>query len=299
MIQSRPFEFMTRYTPQREWIEGRGVLLWLAFFFIELGAGMFFIASLFTSLWGMFIGWLICVLLGGGCHLLYLGRPLRFYRAFLRPQTSWISRGMIFIALFIVLGAAQMTLAYWSRSPLVLLVVVDIVALLVTVYGGFAMNYVNGIPLWNTALLPVLYVVAGLWGGAELALGVALAGGSLSRTGPGIEELIRILLAAFILIVAAYLISVRYGTKAGEISVKEIVVGRWWPLFWGVVVLLGIAFPLGVVVNGLIAGLEFTPAALLALSILFELLGDLSLRYLILRNGFYHPLTPISTVPSA
>lgn len=299
MIQTRPFEFMTRYTPQREWIEGRGVLLWLAFFFIELGAGMFFIASLFTSLWGMFIGWLICIILGGGCHLLYLGQPLRFYRAFLRPQTSWISRGMIFIFLFIVLGAWHMASTYWTGPSLALLVVVDIVAFLATIYGGFAMNYINGIPLWNTALLPVLYVVAGLWGGAELALGVALASGTFSQTGPGIEELIRILLAAFILIVAAYLISVRYGSKAGEVSVKEIVAGRWWPLFWIVVVLLGIAFPLGVVVNGLVAGLEVTPAALLSLSILFELLGDLSLRYLILRNGFYHPLTPISTVPSA
>lgn len=299
MIQTRPFEFMTRYTPQREWIEGRGVLLWLAFFFIELGAGMFFIAALFNGLLAMFIGWLICIILGGGCHLLYLGQPLRFYRAFLRPQTSWISRGMIFIALFIVLGTWQMASAYWSSSPLGLLVAAEVMAFLVIIYGGFAMNYVNGIPLWNTALLPVLYVVAGLWGGAELALGVALAGGGLGEAGPRMEELIRILLAAFILIVAAYLISVRYGEQAGEVSVKEIVAGRWWPLFWIVVVLLGIAFPLGVVVDGLVAGLEAIPAALLSLSILFELLGDLSLRYLILRNGFYHPLTPISTVPSA
>ncbi len=299
MIQTRPFEFMTRYTPQREWILGRGVLLWLAFFFIELGAGMLFVAALFNSLWGMFIGWLVCLVLGGGFHLLYLGQPLRFYRAFLRPQTSWISRGMIFISLFAVLGILHMALVYWATSPLGLLIIIEIIAFLVTIYGGFAMSYVNGIPLWNTALLPVLYVVAGFWGGAELALGVALATGTLSQTGPGIEELIRVLLAAFILIVAAYLVSVRYSSKAGEVSVREIVVGRWWALFWIVVVLLGVAFPLGVVSSAVVSGLETIPAVLLGLSIFFELLGDLSLRYLILRNGFYSPLTPISTVPSA
>ncbi len=299
MIQTRPFEFMTRYTPQREWIIGRGVLLWLAFFFIELGSGMLFVAALFNSLWGMLIGWLVCLILGGGLHLLYLGQPLRFYRAFLRPQSSWISRGMIFIALFAVLGILHIALAYWATSPLVLLVIVEIVAFLVTIYGGFAMSYVNGIPLWNTALLPVLYVVAGFWGGAELALGVALASGTLSQTGPGIEELIRILLAAFILIVAAYLVSVRYGSKAGEVSVREIVAGRWWALFWIAVILLGVAFPLGVVSSAVVAGLETIPALLLGLSIFFELLGDVSLRYLILRNGFYNPLTPISSVPSA
>ncbi len=299
MIQTRPFEFMTRYTPQREWIEGRGVLLWLAFFFIELGAGMLFVAALFNSLWGMFIGWLICIVLGGGFHLLYLGQPLRFYRAFLRPQTSWISRGMIFIALFIVLGAIHLALAYWASSPLALLVILEIVAFLVTIYGGFAMSYVNGIPLWNTALLPVLYVVAGFWGGAELALGVMLAGGIFSQTGPELEGLIRMLLGAFILVVAAYLTSVRYSSKGGELSVREIVTGRWWPLFWGVVALLGVCFPLGVVVSGYLSGLEAIPIALLWLSIFFELLGDVTFRYLILRNGFYHPLTPISTVPSA
>jgi integrase len=37
---------MVYYTPQREWIEKGGIKLWLAFFFIELGAGMFFIGSL-------------------------------------------------------------------------------------------------------------------------------------------------------------------------------------------------------------------------------------------------------------
>ena len=36
------YDWMAKYTPQTEWIERRGVLLWLAFFFIELGAGVFF-----------------------------------------------------------------------------------------------------------------------------------------------------------------------------------------------------------------------------------------------------------------
>ena len=66
MIQTRPYEFMVSYTPQTQWIEKGGVKLWLAFFFIELGAGMFFVASLFGNLWAMLIGWLLCAILGGG-----------------------------------------------------------------------------------------------------------------------------------------------------------------------------------------------------------------------------------------
>ncbi|MEA3442396.1 MAG: NrfD/PsrC family molybdoenzyme membrane anchor subunit [Chloroflexota bacterium] len=299
MIQTRPFEFMTRYTPQREWIEGRGVLLWLAFFFIELGAGIFFVASLFSNLWGMFVGLVVCAVLGGGLHLLYLGHPFRFYLIFLKPQNSWISRGMIFVAVFLVLGIIHLGLSYWASSALGLLIVADIFAFLTVIYGGFAMNFANGIPLWNTALLPVLYVVAGFWGGAEVAMGIVLKTGALATVGASVEGLIRILLIAFVIIIAAYLISVRYGLGAGAISVGQIVRGKWAPLFWIVVVVLGVGVPAGVVIHSVVVGLAATSASLLYLSIILELIGDLGSRYLILKNGFYNPLTPISTVPTA
>ena len=51
----------------------------------------------------------------------------------------------------------------------VLLAVTDLFAFLTVIYGGFAMSFINGIPLWNTALLPILYVISGLLG-AEVTL---------------------------------------------------------------------------------------------------------------------------------
>ena len=81
-------------------------MLWLAFFFIELGAGMFFVASFFDSLLAMFIGWLVCGVLGGGFHILFLGKPARFWRMVFSSgwQTSWISRGLSFVILFLILS---------------------------------------------------------------------------------------------------------------------------------------------------------------------------------------------------
>ncbi len=78
MIQtSRPTDFGVHYLRQKEWIEERGILLWLALFFIELGAGAFFVASIFDSLLGMVAGWLMCGVLGGGLHLIFLTHPFK------------------------------------------------------------------------------------------------------------------------------------------------------------------------------------------------------------------------------
>lgn len=288
----RPYEWMIKHTPQTEWIDGRGILFWIAFFFIELGAATFLVSSLFGNLLGEFIGWLLCGLLGGGFHLVYLGHPFRFYRMILRPQTSWISRGLLFVTGFLVLGLIHIALSLWADSHLALLVVTNVLAFLAIIYGGFAMSYIRGIPLWNSALLPVLYTVAGLWGGAELSAVVELQGGG-SGGSAMLEDLIKILLAVFIIIFPTYLITARYGSSAGKISVSEIVKGKWWPFFWVGVILFGIAMPIGVIIASLVVGVSGIPVSLLYLSVAFELIGDLILRYLILKAGYYNPLVPL------
>jgi len=298
MIQKRPYEFMVSYTPQTQWIEKGGIKLWLAFFFIELGAGMFFVASVFGNLLAMSIGWLLCAVLGGGLHLLYLGKPLRFWRMAFSSgwKTSWISRGIIFVSLFLILGLIHMVLIPSATRFTALLVAADIFAFLTVIYGGFAMNYVNGIPLWNTALLPILYVVSGLWGGAEVTLGIALGSGAIG-IGPGIEEWIRLLLIGYLLLVPVYLMSVRYTSSAGQVSVRHMVLSEWSPLFWIGVIILGMAVPLTAVISSLLTGLEGASVALLYAAILSGLIGDLAMRYLILKCGMYAPLIPSSCNP--
>lgn len=287
-------EWMVRPTAQTEWIERKGILLWLAFFFIELGAGAFFIGSIFESLPAMLAGWLICGAIGGGAHILFLGHPFRFWRMVSRPGTSWISRGLIFVIIFLALGLVQMIVARAGGSSPVLLILANTFAFLTIVYGGFAMNFVNGIALWNTALLPILYAVSGIWGGAELALGTVLASGKVTTVGMSLEEWIRLLLVAYIVLLGVYLISVRYTNPTGRLSVQEIVFGRFRALMWLMVIGLGLAVPTTVVIISLNTGITNMPAGALYVSIFCELLGDLTLRYLILKGGLYTPLIPSS-----
>lgn len=286
----KAYEWMVKCTPQTEWIEKKGVLLWLAFFFIELGAGAYFIGSFFNSPLTRFIGWLVCGLLGGGLHFLYLGRPFRFYRMVAKPQTSWISRGMIFVSLFLLLGLVNIILNLYSITSGVLSALTIVLSFLVVIYGGFAMCCINGIPLWNTALLPILYVISGLWGGAGITVGVAAATGS-EHLLSAVEQWTHLLLIGYIILIFTYLLTISYGSVAAKTSISQIVKGKGWHVFWIVVVIIGITVPVGMMV----ANTQSAPVAILYITLLCELLGDLGMRYLILKYGFYNPLIPTTT----
>ena len=102
-------EFIVRVKPQRDWIEGRALWLLGAIYFGGVGGGLYIASVLVNWQMGLLLAVGITAILKGGAHLLFLTRPLNFWRIFWRPQTSWISRGIYFVFLFIIFG-----LAYYS-----------------------------------------------------------------------------------------------------------------------------------------------------------------------------------------
>ena len=293
-IQKRPYEWMVKFTPQREWIESRGILLWLAFFF-GFGAGLYLVSLYFNSLWGMFIGWLIIIFGFGGFHFVYLGKPLRAWRAVLKPQTSWISRGFIFAILFIGTAGIQMALTRWApgTAELVFKVFAGIFAFLVCIYTGFVMNYVRALPFWNNALLPVWVFISELLGGFSIAVVIGLtldAGIDI----PAAEWGVRIFLVVGAIVLAIYLWSATYAMSGGKEGVMALLGGpaSFSLPFWLGVILLGIVIPL--VIAGYSYAVPEVSTALLLTGTVCEFVGGLATRYSMLRGGVYAPLIPIS-----
>lgn len=293
-IQQKPYEWMIKVTPQKEWIEGRGILLLFAMFF-GIGAAAYLFFSLFDNIVGMAIGLIIVDLLFGGLHFLYLGRPLRFWRMFFRPQTSWISRGLIFVAILNITGIIEMGLLYWLPGTvlqMILKVVAGLFAGLVCIYTGFVMSCVRAIPFWNNALLPVLILVHEMLGGLGVVLLLSYASIALVDT-LIVEEWSRILLIVSAVLLAIYMWNAKYSMRPGPDSVSTLLFGpKVFSLpFWVGVILLGIIIPL-------LAGLFSYHVAtaipyLVVAGIVCELLGGLALRYCLLKSGFYVPLLPI------
>jgi anaerobic dimethyl sulfoxide reductase subunit C (anchor subunit) len=291
MLSREKYEWMVKYTPQTEWIEGKGILLWLAFFFIELGAGLYFVANIFDSWLGMLTGWLICLVIGGGTHLLYLGKPFRVYRAFLKPQTSWISRGMIFVALFALVGFIQLlSILLFQANPLALKIIIGIIAFLEVIYGGFAMSYVSALPIWNTPLIPAIYTVASIWGGTELLVGINLL---TNHHVAEAESWGRILMLFFAFLLILYLFSIRYASNTSHEAIHRIVKGDLALLFYVGVVLIGLIFPFAIAGLSFTLGLGILNPAVVMIAIVCGSLGDLAMRYCIMKGALYTPLLPI------
>jgi sulfite dehydrogenase (quinone) subunit SoeC len=292
-VLMKPYEWMVKHTPQKEWIDGQGKFLWLAFYTGGLGGGLYLASLYFNSLAGMLVSWFIVAALKGGFHLLYLGKPLRCWRILARPQTSWISRGFIFVAGFVLFGALQLIVSYFqpgSGLEIVLKVIAGVMAFCEAIYTGFAMNYVNGIPFWNSALVPVLFILYGILGGLALLMGIMLGTGDSSGL-LAVEEASRPLMIAGTVALIIYLWSATYMGETAKASVRELVSGRISVLFWVGLIMLGIIVPLGVSLLSLKITVE--PSVVIA-GIICEIIGGLSLRYCLLKGGQYSPLIPTS-----
>jgi formate-dependent nitrite reductase membrane component NrfD len=290
----KPYEWMVKYTPQTVWIERKGLMIWLSMYFGILGGGAYLVSLYFNNLIGMFISWLIVLVIKSGLHVAHAEKPLKLWRMILRPQTSWISRGLILTVLFIGFGAVQLALSYWAPGTggeIVFKVLAGIAAFGVMVYAGFLMSYVNGIPFWNAAILPALFILWGILSG--LALIMAISSGVASVD-------IRVMLAgifglsiAAIILIGLYLWTMVYEGPTGKQSVREL--SRGYVAFVsGIgVVLFGLIVPLVISLSSYLGGNILAPS-LAILVFVCEIIGGLALTYSVLKVGVYSPLTPTS-----
>jgi sulfite dehydrogenase (quinone) subunit SoeC len=283
-------EWMVKPRLQREWIEKRGILLWLAFYTGGLGGGLYLVSLFFDNIIGMIVGWFIVAGLKGSFHLIYLGRPARFWRLVLRPQTSWLSRGLSFVFGFAGLGLIQILLSLIFPEQtawiMVFKIAAGIFALCVATYTGFVLNSVKGVPFWELPILPLLFVACGILGGFGLTVGIGIFSASVNMAAAEMGS--RIMLIINVLLIVLYLFLASRKEAVGKQSVLYQIRGNISPIFWTFVVVLGIVIPALIAVYSLFSG-EATSVILIA-GVICEIVGGVMLRYCVLKSGMYNPL---------
>lgn len=229
-----------------------------------------------------------------------LGLPKRlisnqpFGNLFSNWRRSWISRGSITVSLFIVLGFINIIFWIWPFSVLetapglrlCLEAACSILAIITILYTGILIGVMVGRPLWNTPLIPVLFMVSSfLTGIGIILLGLPLLKGFITYgVMKGLYLSAVILIMSQIVILCFYLgITYRSSPEKVEILIK----GRLKELFWVGIIIIGLTIPL--FINLLNISMHETvwkwPLLLSSIGGIFILMGGLFLRGLILFSG--------------
>jgi formate-dependent nitrite reductase membrane component NrfD len=284
----QPWDYLTKDTPSRDWSHGSGIFIAIAFFFGGLAGGTYLLSLYFDNLLGMFIGWVLALCMGLS-DMVHLGNKAAAWRIALRPGSSWISRGFLFVMLFLGSAAIQMAITYWAPGTVpetLFKVVAGIGAFGVAVYSGFVVSYVSSIKLWSSGIMPVLFIIAGLTGGAAILMAVNSFTNAIAFE--TLKNVTAVALVVYAVIISGHLWISTYSSNTARNSVKTIISGDLAFLFWGVIVLVGIAAPL---IITLTAGEG--SQALFIVSAVGVLAGNMALRYSILRAGMYPSLLPM------
>ena len=103
-----------------------------------------------------------------------LHNPLRFFYL-LSNFGSVMTWGVVFLSLFMVVAIAALVLDILKKNVPTWLDIVGVaLAFAVAVYTGALLGVCNTFPLWNNALLPILFLVSAMSAGAASVLLVAV-----------------------------------------------------------------------------------------------------------------------------
>ncbi|MDP2646108.1 MAG: DmsC/YnfH family molybdoenzyme membrane anchor subunit [Desulfobacterales bacterium] len=238
---------------------------------------------------GCLIGPLL-VIVGVVVLMLELGKPVNMPLAFVNFGTSWMSRGVVLQPLFIGAGLLYGLLPVWvagfkNSGPGILIgTVAALLAILLAVYHGLLYSKAKGIALWNSPLLPMLYFVSSVAGGAAVLL---LLSPFLSAT----AGQLRLLAAIETALVCLVLISIwLMASVQPSVAYRESLKKLFSVSFIIFSIAIGTGIPLVLLIISIFAGQTAIHTSLLALCGALILIGTFHLRHTITNAGFFYSL---------
>ncbi len=227
-----------------------------------------------AGLFAMILG-AVVVILSVPFLILDLERPLGFFRVLWRAKSSWLSRGAYILMAFSGLAVLNVLLG----APQWLTGLSLAAAVAVATYTGLLIGTMLARPIWNTPILPVLFLVSALSTGlAAIGLVGMLSG---QQEVHALAAALRIphmlLLIGELLVLYFYLTIVNSRTPD---AVSLLLRGALSRTFWWGVVLVGLVLPIVLDLLAPAAG-----AALEAVSAVCVLVGGYLLRRAVLAAG--------------
>lgn len=170
--------------------------------------------------------------------------PLRF-ALLLTNFGSVMTWGVVFLAVFMVIDLVVCVLDFRKvEVPWALEVAGAVFGVLVGIYTGALLGVAHTFPLWNSALLPILFLVSAVSTGAAAVLlyGAVRLPEELEQIGwvKGAHYFFPIV---ELVLVAALLFITFYNGEAGANSALSLLVGKFAPAFWIGFIAVGLVGP--------------------------------------------------------
>lgn len=271
------------YRFQRHWDNSMAY----AFFCAELGSGLFFVSLLIDNLAGMIAG-LVPMLGKMYFHLAHMGVPLKSWRAVVRPDRSWISRGLLGLSAFTGFGAllvlclmfgAQFGVAADSGLVMLLKVMSGAFCVVTMSYQGFAMSHSSAIAIWSSAIMPLSSFLY------SLAVGLAVAMLVVSpEQAAGLAESQAFLMLTLLIMHLMFVHAGWHGSPGARTSIELLLQTLYTKWYLGLTLLGGIAIP------GLLVWVAPLNDVVLMASCALVVAGFMSWRILIFKIGVYEPI---------
>jgi len=292
--------FAVGYRFQRYW----NASMASAFFFGELGAGLFMVSMYYGVVPGMIAGLISTGILKAYFHLAHMGVPANSWRAMMRPDRAWISRGIYAIAIFVAFGVLHVllevggifglefgTVNYALAQTIKTFAVIG--ALGVLLYHGFLISHSSAISLWSTGLMPVVSIVYALFAGATLTtfLGWNTSVGEVPGTTFSLHSLTLILLVAVAVVLFSLIYAALNGSPGARVSINLLIKGAFARAFLPLVIGVGLALPLLLL---LWAPATFLTSLAVAIAVL---IGYYTFRVYIFKAGVYDPIMSFAPDP--
>lgn len=226
-----------------------------------------------------------------------LEQPTRFWHLFVPTYihlTSFVGWGTIFLSLFgLVCLLYYLAIRREDEKNIRLLGGIGIpLAMFVATYTGYVLASVQGRALWNSAILPVLFMVSAVISGLAIVLASAIILNKTKETVSG-DVLVKMATIMGLFLILDLLLFAADGYVAYTSGVEEheaamiLLSGPLSFLFIGVQLVIGALIPILLLLS---PGLKGSSTGQLVASI-FVLAGALTMRYLVLAAGQAVPLS--------
>jgi len=228
-------------------------------------------------------GALALLAIGGLLLIADLSQPLRFlntlnpmYLSFTSPL-AWGALNIVAFGIASVLYILELKKGEDSARGKMLAMVTALLALGLPIYTGYDLTVHQSRPVWNTPVMPVLFVALAIASGS--AVGTLIAGTN-AEAQKVLREYMLWSTAGVGVILVSILGTTSYGGSAQELTFMILTTGTMGMIFLGVGILAGTAAPVAML---FLAHLKQQTGGLMIAALLI-LLGSAALRYALLMG---------------